>query len=110
MPRLARFGPALLLPALLAGCMQGAMPPLLDPTPAPAAPQMDGEAQRAVAACLDRAETQGLNVAGVDRTTEVVTVDGRAMGQNVFLDIGGGGPTVRCNYDYAAGEARIMTL
>lgn len=106
----------LLAPFLLAGCLPEALPPILDPAPAPAAPAVDSAAQAAIAACLSRAETQGLNVTGVDRADPVMAVGapgaGLASGHNVFLEVGGTGPsfTVRCSHTTATGEARIMTL
>lgn len=98
------------LAALLAGCQMAALPDLS--APAPAAPAVEPPAERAIAACLERAEAQGLEVRGVASADEVVGGAGTAVGQNVFLQVRRGGQAfeLRCNYSYAAEEARIMTL
>ena len=112
MTAIRRLAAVLVAVSLAAGCTLDTLPPILDPEPAPRTPAVDASAQQAIAACLARAETQGLNVSGVDRSDEIRTVDGVALGQNVFLDVGSGGQsfTVRCSYTYASAEARIMTL
>ncbi len=105
-----RAGTALGLAALLGACNMAALPQIIEP--APADPGVDLPAQRAIAACLSRAEAQGLEVRGVANSSEVVGPGGAAVGQNVFVDVGRGGQafTVRCSYTYASSEARIMTL
>lgn len=107
-----RLPTALIAALAMTGCTLAPLPALLDPRPGPAAPPVDAVAQRAIAACLARAEAQGLAVAGVGRAEEVVDGAGTAIGQNVFLEVGSGGSrhTVRCSYGYAGAEARIMTL
>jgi len=106
--------PLALAAALAAGCtfQPPALPAAIDPTPAPAAPRVEPAAERAIAACLGRAEAQGLQVTGVDRADPLLGAGGVVLGQNVFLDVGRGGQsfTVRCAYTEASREARIMTL
>ncbi|MBK5928662.1 hypothetical protein [Rhodobaculum claviforme] len=111
--RPARAGLALGAGLLLGACNMAGLPPILDPTPtAPPTAGMSSDAQRATAACLDRAEAQGLQVTGVSNASEVMGFGGRPVGQNVFVNIGRGGQnvTVRCSYTYDTAEARIMTL
>ncbi|MGY6634928.1 MAG: hypothetical protein ACXIU8_14475 [Alkalilacustris sp.] len=99
---------------LLGACNMAALPPILDPTPAPApsAPGVDADGQRAIAACLNQAEARGLTVSGVSNASEIRNAAGRPVGQNVFVDVTRGTQTfnVRCNYSYASAQARIMTL
>lgn len=110
MTSVLRTGTALGLAALLGACNVAALPQIIEP--APADPGVDRPTQQAVAACLSRAEAQGLEVRGVSNTSEAMGGGGTAVGQNVFVDVGRGGQsfTVRCNYSYATSEARIMTI
>ena len=110
MRAMCRIGAGLGVVAVLGACQMAALPPILDP--APADPGLDAPAQRAVAACLSQAETQGFEVRGVADATEVVDGADNAVGQNVFVDIGRAGQaaTVRCSYTYATSQARVMTL
>ncbi len=110
MTSLFRAGTALGLAALLAACNIASLPQIIEP--APSDPGVDQPAQQAIAACLERAEAQGLDVRGVANTSEAMGGGGTAVGQNVFVEVGRGGQTftVRCNYSYASSEARIMTI
>lgn len=112
MRRLHALPPLALAAALLAGCMPTALPPILDPTPAPQRPAVSEPAERAIAACISRAEAQGLSVTGVDRADPLFGVAAQPTGHNVFLEVGRGGQnfTVRCSHVTASDEARIMTL
>ena len=110
MTSVLRTGTALGLAGFLAACNVASLPQIIEP--APADPGVDLPTQQAIAACLSRAESQGLDVRGVANTSEAIGAGGVAMGQNVFVDVARGGQTftVRCNYSYAGSEARIMTL
>jgi hypothetical protein len=84
--------------------------------PAPAAPLPPGAtadpgarrtAAAAEAACVSQGNAQGLNVQQVVGTRDVGGTSRDVMlrvarGQQVF--------DIRCNFDYASGQARIMTL
>ena len=110
--RLVRGTVALGLGLFLGACNMAALPQILDPAPAPATPNVSNDGQRAIAACLNRAEAQGLAVSGVSNASEIRNAAGRPVGQNVFVDVSRGGQpfNVRCNYSYDSAQARIMTL
>ena len=114
-PALA-VGLALGIAAMLGGCTTAMLPDFSQPAPS-TAPRtsptgMDAAEQRAVAACLDRAEAQGFTVSGVSSATDMFGRDGRPSGKNVFVDVSRGGQSfsVRCGYTYATAQAQIMTL
>ncbi len=84
--------------------------------PAPAAPLSDIGIRRsagaAEAACVAQGETQGMNVQSVVGTREVTDGEGRPIARDVMLRVARGQQVfdVRCRYDHASAEARIMTL
>jgi hypothetical protein len=84
--------------------------------PAPTSPMGDIGIRRAAgaaeAACVAQGESQGMNVQSVVGTREVTGSDGQPASRDVMLRIARGQQVfdVRCNYDYARAEARIMTL
>jgi hypothetical protein len=110
----------------LAGCagfpdMMGAPAPSPAPAPAPMIAPMPEPAEdigirrsasAAEAACVAQGETQGMNVQSVVGTREVAGGDGRPVSRDVLLRVARGEQVfdVRCSYDYASSEARIMTL
>ena len=114
----------------LAGCagfpdMMGAPTPSPAPAPAPMiapsiAPSPEPaedigirrSASAAEAACVAQGETQGMNVQSVVGTREVAGSDGRPVSRDVLLRVARGEQVfdVRCSYNYASSEARIMTL
>ncbi len=110
---------------VLAGCAD--LPDLRPAQPRAAAPvqvapppsALTGEdigivrsASAAEAACVAQGESQGMNVQSVVGTREVQGSDGRPSSRDVMLRIAQGQQVfdVRCRYDYASAEARIMTL
>jgi hypothetical protein len=89
--------------------------PLAAPPPPPTALGDIGirrSASAAEAACVAQGETQGMGVQGVVGTREVTGADGRPASRDVMLRVARGQQVfeVRCSYDYASGQARIMTL
>jgi hypothetical protein len=93
---------------------RGAAP--VQSAPPPPSPSADigirRSASAAEAACVAQGETQGMNVQTVVGTREVSGSDGRATSRDVMLRVARGQQVfdVRCSYDYASAQARIMTL
>jgi hypothetical protein len=103
----------ILVPFLALGaCTMAVAPPATGPGPVAPPPTADPAAQRAVAACRAAAEAQSIAVRGVEGSEEVRGTGGFATGQNVFLAVNRSGAayTLRCSYNYATAEARIMSL
>jgi hypothetical protein len=99
--------------ALLSGCLAFAPGPMAPPPSAtvgvaPPPPPASGS----VAACRSAAEAQALAVRGVASVQPVPGPGGGVASENVMLDVSRGAQafTVRCAYQVATGEARIMTL
>ena len=69
-------------------------------------------ASAAEAACVAQGEMQGMNVQSVVGTRENTTPAGQPTSRDVMLRVARGQQVfdVRCRYDYASSEARIMTL
>ena len=114
---------ALAATLVLAGCLQPQQPmrviggpqdaPAATAQPAPAPPPADvATASRAEAACVDQGRAQGLSVEHVVGTRAVTGADGQPTGRDVMLRVARDGQMfeVRCNYQSASDEARIMSL
>lgn len=104
------------LPHLTGAQPRAAAPAPFQAAPPPPAPSADigirRSASAAEAACVAQGETQGMNVQSVVGTREVTGADGQASSRDVMLRVARGQQVfdVRCSYNYASGEARIMTL
>ena len=101
-------GPRATGPVALGPVVPQALPPVL---PGLAGPQ-PVTASQAEAACSDTARAQGLGVQSVVGSREVPSPDGTAQARDVMLRVTRGAQVfdVRCNYSFAAGAARIMSL
>ncbi len=117
------LGLALAATLVLAGCLQPQQPmrviggpqsaPAAAPEATPAPPPGDvATASRAESACVDQGRAQGLRVEQVVGTRAVTGADGQPTGRDVMLRVARDGQVyeVRCNYQSASDEARIMSL
>lgn len=86
------------------------------PPPSPLAPAqplaMQRSASAAEAACVAQGQGQGMNIQRVVGTREVAGPGGQPVARDVMLRVARGQQVfdIRCSYDYASGQARIMTL
>ena len=122
------LGLALAATLVLAGCLQpqqsmrvigapAAAPAAAAPAAAPAAlpappPTAVATASRAEAACIDQGRAQGLSVERVAGTRAITGADGQSTGRDVMLRVSRDGQVyeVRCSYQSATDQARIMSL
>ncbi|MFN3955195.1 MAG: hypothetical protein ACK4LQ_12150 [Pararhodobacter sp.] len=112
--------PMIALPFVLAGCLQSpaafdrgpAVRPAPMAQPAPEAPGARPSAGAAENACVAAGQQQGLGVQGVVGTREVAGSDGQPTSRDVMLRVARGQQLyeVRCSYNYASAQARIMSL
>ena len=116
-----RPGTALIVVLALSACaapMPGprALGPVVPQFVPPTFPGLDAPAPvtatQAEAACSEMARAQGLNVQSIVGSREVTSPDGVAQARDVLLRVTSGAQVydVRCNYNYSADAARIMSL
>lgn len=70
------------------------------------------DAARAEDLCRAAATNGGFGVTGIASNTETFGIDGQVTGRNVMLNVtrSGQSSTIRCAYQVATGEARLMVL